>query len=240
MTRHHHLSPSSAERWTTCTAAPAYEATLAVEPENLFADEGTAAHALAAEMLGIWQGMPPNGDSARCRGYVQADPQWALPVLDYVDYVRGLPGVLHIEVRCSLDPWVPGGFGTADAVTWHSPTNTLYVTDLKFGRGVRVDATNNPQLRLYALGAVKTLCCRPDTVVMTIHQPRLDHVSQERIRYTELLDWAVSTITPAVAAIDSGRTTYRPSEKACRWCRGRAVCSARAIVMLELAKESFR
>lgn len=234
---HHALSPSAAERWMTCTAAPAFEAARPGE-SSAFADEGTAAHALAADILNIYSGRAPLNSPHSAVEWCRDDPQWFDPVLEYVDFVRALPGELHIEVRCSLDPWIPGGFGTADAVNWDPGTGVLYVTDLKFGRGIEVSAVGNPQLRLYALGAIGTLGLNPEAIVCTVHQPRLDNVSQERITYAALVAWAQAEVLPAVAEVASGGT-YRPSGKACRFCRGRAVCAARAARQLELARLSF-
>lgn len=238
MSLHHKLSPSGASRWLTCTASPAFEAHIQ-EAESFHAAEGTHAHTLAAEILTLWRGGQPSGAADVCRQYLKTDPYWARPVLEYVDFVRSIPGNLYVEVKCSLDPWITGGFGTADAVTWHEATRTLFVTDLKFGRGIRVYAQGNPQLRLYALGASHTLGIVPDDVVMTIHQPRLDHVAQETLTFAALAEWGQTIVKPAVVEISDGGS-YRPSESACQWCRGRAVCAARAAANLAFALESFK
>ena len=119
------------------------------EGSSVFAQEGTNAHELADHCL-------VNGEDAvlyeGVEGHFEFDvtQEMAENVQKYLDYVRSLPGDMFSEQRVEFDEWVPGGFGTADAVIIQDGLCT--VVDLKYGKGVPVSAENNPQLKLYALG----------------------------------------------------------------------------------------
>lgn len=133
------------------------------------------------------------------------------------------------EVRVDLTDYIPEGFGTCDCVMICG--DTLSITDYKHGKGVPVSAEGNPQMRLYALGALKRY--RPsfgDTikkVCMTIDQPRIqDEVSTETITVEELLAWGES-IKPIAAKAYMGLGEFCPGEH-CRFCRGKSQCKARA------------
>lgn len=134
-----------------------------------------------------------------------------------------------VEVRVDFDEYVPDGFGTCDCVMIGG--DTLNITDYKHGKGVPVSAENNPQMRLYALGALKRYkpvygdCIK--NVCMTIDQPRIqDEPSSETITVEELLAWGES-IKPIAAKAYMGLGSFCPGEH-CRFCRGKAQCRARA------------
>ena len=63
-------------------------------------------------------------------------------VQEYVDYIKSIGGYQEYEQEVSYDDWVPGGFGTADAIV--TKDDTLFVIDLKYGKGVPVHAEENP------------------------------------------------------------------------------------------------
>jgi hypothetical protein len=134
---------------------------------------------------------------------------------------------------------VPEGFGTSDAIIISD--DTIEVIDLKYGKGVRVDAEGNSQMRLYALGAYALFSDLYDfdKVRMTIVQPRLDHVSTEELTVQQLLEWAKVYVVPAaeLAAKDDAPTS---AGDWCRWCPARAICRTRAEANLELARYDFK
>ena len=134
---------------------------------------------------------------------------------------------------------MPEGFGTSDAVIIGG--STIEVIDLKYGKGIKVEAKNNPQLRLYGLGASALFGDLYDfeTVRMTIIQPRLDHVSGEEIPLKELLLWAEEEVAPKARMAMDG-TDYTACGDWCRWCPAKAVCRKRAEYNLELAKDEFK
>ena len=144
-----------------------------------------------------------------------------------------------IEQRFSLDKWVPDSFGSADAVIIAG--NTIEVCDLKYGKGVKVDAVGNPQLRLYGLGAAELFgdLYDFDTVRVTIIQPRLDHVSTEEISLAELRDWAENWVAPA-AKLAMSNTDEVHCGDWCQFCPAKAICRERAEANLELARHDFK
>jgi hypothetical protein len=238
MAAHAKLSASGAHRWLRCPGSVAAEATIP-DTTSDYAREGSAAHALAEMCL-------TTGDNADI--FVGAAPEaypdipvtaeMADAVQAYVDYVRGLTGERFIEQRVDFSPWVPEGFGTVDAIVIDG--DTLIVIDLKYGQGVRVDAEDNPQAKLYALGAVNDygFIYPVANVRCVIVQPRLDHISEWDITRKQLERWG-EEIRPKAERALSENAPFHPSEAACRFCRAKATCRALAEANLKTAANDF-
>lgn len=155
---HAKLSPSSAKRWMTCPGSVELSKDRPDESSS-FADEGTDAHELAARCLE--SGKNANdflGETMGKGNVVGAD--MAYNVQAYVDYVRNMaseiPGAqLLVEQRLPIGHLTgeEGAKGTADVVILGG--EEIIVVDLKYGRGVAVEAEDNPQLQIYGLGAVR-------------------------------------------------------------------------------------
>ena len=135
--------------------------------------------------------------------------------------------VLLVEQRVDLSDFVPDSFGSSDAILIFA--NMLKVYDLKYGRGVRVSAKGNPQMRLYALGALwgpgETYSI--DAVAMTIIQPRLNAVSGETLTVQELAQWTAEVLVPAARQAYTGEGDFVPGDH-CEFCRAKATCRALA------------
>ena len=166
---------------------------------------------------------------------------------DYVSYVleqyetakSETPGaVIYIEQHLDFPHLVPGGFGTGDCLI--VADGTLHVVDLKYGLGVLVEAERNPQMMLYALGALRLFDALYDidTVALTIFQPRREHVSTWTISVAELNEWAEHTLKPAAELAANGDGEFCAGAW-CQFCKIASTCRARAEANLELAKFEF-
>ena len=146
--------------------------------------------------------------------------------------------VVLIEQRLDFSHFVPGGFGTGDCVIIAEPT--LQIIDLKYGAGVLVEAENNPQLMLYALGALNAFGSLYDIseVAVTIYQPRRSNVSTWTIPVTDLEAWAEETVKPRAVLAAAGEGEFAPGQW-CRFCKLSATCRARAEANLALAQHEF-
>lgn len=235
------LSASGAHRWLNCTPSARLESD---EPESTSAaaEQGTAAHALAEHKL-------RRALKQRSKRPVSTwiDDEMETLTDDYVAYVQehisialetcGDPQVL-IEQRLDFSHIVPGGFGTGDCVIIAEPT--LQIIDLKYGQGVLVEAANNPQLMLYALGALHAFGILYDieTVSVTIYQPRRGNVDIWEISVAELEHWAETEVKPKAELAAAGKGEFCPGSW-CQFCRIAPTCRARAEANLALAKLEF-
>lgn len=244
------LSASSAHRWMTCTPSARLEQNIGTEECSVYAEEGTAAHALAEILLSHLylkttddefdeQMKQWHANSSFEKYYNQ---EFAEYVHSHVWYVKELTDALTVpyqiffEVRVNFSNFVPQGFGTADVLI--VTDETLYVVDLKFGKGVPVSAKNNPQLRLYALGALN-LFPNTQNIQMIINQPRIDNRDTECISKQELLKWARDAVIPAADEAVKGEGALHPTESACRFCKMRTTCKAHSDMLLGEAQREF-
>ena len=247
--RHARLGPSAAHRWINCPGSVALSEKCPATKSSTYAEEGTVAHSLAElklrKYLGELRGAAytPRLKKIQSSEYYNNEMEEATDF--YVDAVlerlaaAGSDAELLVEQQFSLNKWVPESFGTSDAVVIGG--NAIEVIDLKYGKGVRVDATGNPQLRLYGLGAAELFGDLYDfeNVRETIIQPRLDHVSTEEIALDDLRAWATEIVAPAARLAMDGAEIWNAGEW-CRFCPAKAVCRARAETNLELAKHEFK
>lgn len=240
---HSVLGASAADRWMNCT--PSAQLTAGMEDEaTTFAAEGTAAHALCEwkvrKALKMRAGRRPTSDYWTDEMEEFTD--------DYRDFIMDLVGqakltckdpVTLIEQHLDFSCYVPDGFGTGDFLL--VADRELNVVDFKYGRGVAVYADHNPQMMLYALGALNLFDCLYDIeqVTMTIFQPRLSSISTWTISAEELYKWAEEVLKPKAELAAKGEGEFI-SGFWCRFCKARNTCRARAESFLELAKMEFQ
>ena len=242
---HAKLSPSGAHRWMACPGSVALEAAFP-DQSSAYAAEGTLAHTLASEHLD-GSGLHPSqriGEVHEVDGYTfTVDAAMAAYVDDYCRLVQEYAqrGLLLVEQRVPIAHVTgeAGATGTSDAIVVHTAKRMLYVVDLKYGMGVRVDAGDNPQLMMYALGAMEQ--CEPlgefDQVCMVIHQPRLNHVSEHWIYFGDL--WAFKRRAAEAAELTrQPDAPLVPGEKQCRFCKAKATCPALRAEVTEVVSGS--
>lgn len=245
--KHALLSASSAARWLVCTAAPRFEEGLP-ESTSEYAEEGRLAHAIG-ELKVTKKCTPMNTRTYNTRlNKLKKDPLYN-PEMDkttdlYLEHITeqvmsyDTAPTVAVEVQVDFSDYVPEGFGTCDCCIIGD--DLLSIVDYKHGKGVPVSAVGNPQMRLYALGALHRYApVFGDTIKrvrMTIDQPRLDSYTTDEITVEELRAWGES-IKPIAQKAFSGLGEFVPGDH-CRFCRGKAQCRARANV--NTALEDFK
>jgi hypothetical protein len=230
------LSASGAHRWLACPPSARLEATLP-DTESEAAKKGTLAHEIAELKLRKYFVEPigPQKFAAAMKKF-KANPLYE-PDMDtnttsYLEYVQGVvhgfssPPYIAIERRLDYSHIVPEGFGTGDCIVIGS--KELHIIDYKNGKGVPVEAEDNPQMKLYALGALRaySLLYEIETVHLAIFQPKVwERPSEWSLPAAELIAWGES-IKPVAAAAYAGEGEYVVGEH-CGFCRARDTCRAR-------------
>lgn len=242
------LGPSSAHRWLTCTPSAVLEDSFP-DTESEAAREGTLAHEICEIKLkhffhidGIDSERKKNLRVNKLKKNELYRPEMDGYTDDYLDYVRSLalacssaPTVL-VEASLDLSAYVPESFGTVDCLMLQG--NTLHVIDFKYGKGVPVSSEKNPQLMLYALGAYEMYKIFYNIQLIELHivQPRISNTSTYKLTINELKEFGEKVKEIAPIAF-KGEGDFKPSEEACRFCRARTQCRARAMDNLKLFPE---
>ena len=242
MADHAVLSASGSHRWLNCTPS----ARLELEFENTGSEaarEGTAAHALCEHKLKRALHMRSRRpisdyDSDEMEECTDAYVDFVMEQYETAKQVCEDPVIL-IEQRLDFSCYVPDGFGTGDCLIISD--DRLHIIDFKYGMGVLVEAEGNPQMKLYALGALAVYDALYDIreVSMTIFQPRRENVSTWAIPVEDLKAWAENELKPRAKMAYDGEGEYLPGEW-CTFCRAAVRCRARAEEKLKLAQTEFR
>lgn len=242
MADHAVLSASGSHRWLNCTPS----ARLELEFENTGSEaarEGTAAHALCEHKLKRALHMRSRRpvsdyDSDEMEECTDAYAEFVMEQYEAAKQVCDDPVVL-IEQRLDFSCYVPDGFGTGDCLIISD--DRLHIIDFKYGMGVLVEAEDNPQMKLYALGALAVYDALYDIreVSMTIFQPRRENVSTWTVSVVDLKAWAENELKPRAKMAYDGEGEYLPGEW-CTFCRAAVRCRARAEEKLKLAQTEFR
>jgi hypothetical protein len=234
------------------------------EKDTAYTREGTIAHAMAETMLRklleLEANSLPESFTFFSNFFTDLDEQAQACQLEGLDwkemaetvyehYVRLVyesylgakledpDAVLLIEAKLKLGEFIPGGFGSSDAVLIYR--DTLEVFDLKYGKGVKVSAEENAQMMCYALGAYlgPGELYELNKVRMTIIQPRLRHESSWSLLVLDLMQWARHKLRPAAKLAFEGKGEQVPGDH-CRFCKVAAKCRALAAHTLEVSKDT--
>jgi hypothetical protein len=241
MSGHAILSASSAHRWMSCTPSARLEQEFK-DTTSEAAAEGSAAHALAEHKLRKALKMRSKKpvskyDSDEMDVFTDDYVGFILEQLAQVKLQCQDPLVL-IEQKLDFSRYVPEGFGTGDCLI--IADGTMHIIDFKYGQGVLVEVEENPQMMLYALGALEYFddIYDIDKVSMTIFQPRRENVSTYMVPKKTLYLWAAEILVPTAKIAFEGAGEYVPGEH-CRFCRAEVKCRARAEAKLKLAAFEF-
>lgn len=234
-TQHALLSASGAHRWLHCTGSPLLEKDFP-DSTSIYAQEGTLAHELCELKLMAYAGEITKRKLTSMKNKLMKSELWQ-PEMDstseaYLDYIKDITmsytvkPVILTEKRVDFSRYVPEGFGTADCLILAG--DTLHVVDYKHGKGVVVDADHNPQMMLYALGAMSelSLLYRFKFVHMTIVQPRVNNISEFTMTAEELTEWGETVVKPKAEAAISGKGEFEAGDW-CRFCRAKRQCKTR-------------
>lgn len=230
-----------------CTAAPRLESTVP-DVESPYAQEGTLAHAYCAKKLKTVLGF---STAAEEKEIAELDAQYhtgemdeytdtyATIVLEKLNAARAKTrdAQLLVETRLDFSDYVPEAFGTSDATI--IADDLMEVIDFKYGKGVRVSAVDNEQMKIYALGAYlkHSFEYRIERVRMTIIQPRIDNISEAEISVDDLLRWADEELRPKAQEAFGNNGRQKPGEW-CQFCKVKCGCKALAAKCTSVAQSS--
>lgn len=248
---HARLSASGAHRWMACTPSVKLEEQFP-DKGSAYAAEGTLAHTMAETIIRYNNNEITKRAFSTRMNKIRKEELYGKDMEEYIsDYAQNVWEIFNEakascpdaqllpEQRLDFSEYVPDGFGTGDIVI--IADDMVQVIDLKYGKGVGISAKENPQLRLYGLGAYLEHSMLYDIrrVKMTIIQPRLENISTEELSVEELLEWAEKEVRPKAELAMKGEGEYQTGEH-CRFCKAKAVCRARSEYNLELSKLEFR
>ena len=247
MSDHALLGPSSAKRWMECPPSARFDAQFEETPSP-FAEEGTAAHRLA-ELYLLNQ---ETGEDKELQDFYNNNEFYNGEMEEAINLYIEIIGeryqalkdkdpsaIIMSEQRLDFSKWAPEGFGTGDIILIGA--GMIEVIDLKYGKGIPVDAKDNPQLKIYGHGAWDTFRVLYDlnTVRMTIVQPRLGSVTTAEMSSEDLVKWADEEMAPKAKLAWDGAGQFKPGDH-CRFCKALPRCKAAAEDNLKIAQHEFK
>lgn len=245
---HAKLSASGAKKWLNCPGSVVMEAQFP-DKSSAYAEEGTTAHSLGEAKIKLATKALTRAKYHKAIKDLEITEDMETYTDNYRDYVlerynaakaKTPDAQLLLEQRLDFSAYVPGGFGTGDCVIVAS--GYLEIIDLKYGKGVPVPVEDNPQLRLYAIGACEAwdYLYGIDEVTMTIYQPRLDNISTESITAEALYQWADDVAVKAELASSGTEECCAGDHCDEGFCKARPVCRAYAESCDKLAALDFK
>lgn len=242
--KHAKLSPSGSNIWLNCPPSvrlsERYE-----DVTTVYAQEGTEAHCLCEYTLKTALGEKPPDSRQDLKFYDQimqdAADGYAEMVMEHLQRLRATDPAAQVFVEEHVDfsEYVPGGFGTSDAIVIGD--DEMVVCDFKYGKGVEVSAESNTQLMCYALGSYLLLghIFEVSRILLVIYQPRISNYSSWEISAADLMIWAETELKPKALLADAGEGEFAAGDW-CRFCKARSTCRERAQKNLEMMRYDFK
>ena len=245
------LSASGSDRWMACPPSARLEDNYEEETSE-FAEEGTLAHEFADFALRLFNDEITQGRYdeavAKLKKHRLYSNEMPSQVEKYISYVieeynavlaKHPEAMLIVESKLDYSHIVEEGFGTGDALI--VAVGLIKAIDLKYGKGIKKDAPENPQLRLYGSGALREYGeeYKVENIETVIVQPRLDHISVEYLTADELRDWGENVVKPKAALAFAGEGELKAGDH-CRFCKHKPKCRALAEHINEMAAMEFR
>ena len=217
---------STAKRVINCPGSVALVQKMPPQPSSKYADEGTLLHDTIADVLHHlktpedYLGRTHN-EQVLTQELIDDKLHVALKLLDEVDPNQDM--VYEVEQRVGFGDILPGVFGSTDLIGRIG--SRAIVLDWKFGDGVAVDATENPQLMFYAAAAMRTEGSKwafegaTEIECIIIQPPAIRRwvTTPKRIaEFEQQLVAAVKTAMKPDAPLMHGDH--------CRWCAAKPIC----------------
>lgn len=244
---HAKLSPSAASRWMACTPSAVLEQQFP-NISSVYAEEGSFVHSLGEILLKNMHEMVTPVEYKKQFALLEKNGFYSSANFEYAEgYAHFVNDqcvgdfLLFVEQKLDLSQWIEEGYGTGDAIVVLPSQRKMIFDDYKHGKRVKVDAVDNAQLMIYALGAYYMVgwIYEIDEIEMNIYQPRLDNVSSWSISLKDLIQWAQEKLMPKAKLAFAGLGEFNPG-KACTFCRCKAKCRALADFNMELARMDFK
>lgn len=250
MGTHALLSPSSAQRWLTCTRSVRFSEQFP-DTESIAAAEGTLAHALNTLMLAFELGRIDEPLYDIGIRQIEQDELYDIVLRDYSEgfcafviqkyneaKVHTPDAVILLETNIDISDYARESSGTVDVAIVSDKRAT--VIDYKYGKGVFVKGEDNAQTKLYALGCYSHfgMLYNFDEIETVIYQPRKENITSEILKVDELIRWGVEYVYERAQLAFNGEGEFVAGAH-CKFCKGSAVCKANADYNLETAKAAF-
>ncbi len=240
--KHAYLSASASERWLKCP--PSAKLCAQEDCGSPYAQQGTDAHELCHYLLEKALNRPCRDPTEDLTWYnaemLEAAEGYRDFVMEQIEAARALckDPLVCVEQTLDFSKWVEHGFGTGDCVI--VADDLLHIIDFKFGLGVLVQATDNSQLKCYALGALDTFGDLYDIrrIRLSIYQPRRENVDTWELTREDLLRWADEVLAPTAKLAYEGEGEFTVGDH-CQFCKAKATCRKRAEYAMELARYEF-
>lgn len=240
------LSASSSHKWLVCTPSARLEEQFPNKTSE-YMEEGTLAHEIAEfKVRSYFLEAISKSTYTRRLNKLKENQYFSQEMLihtdTYLEYIKGeslktsSKSFIALEQKVDFSQYVPEGFGTADCIMISG--NDLHIIDFKYGKGVKVDATENPQMKLYALGVLSQYGMLYDIkqIRMTIVQPRLDSISEFSMPKDALIEWGANVVKPQAEKAFMGIGDFVQGDH-CRFCRAKGACEFRAKENMKIVEE---